>query len=61
MDKMRALITGPEGTPYYAGCFIFDIYFPGGCTDGHGGFHAGDRIGAGAASVCITHAAPLIT
>lgn len=28
MDKMRALITGPEGTPYYAGCFIFDIYFP---------------------------------
>lgn len=29
-DKMRALITGPEDTPYYGGCFIFDIYFPGG-------------------------------
>lgn len=29
MDKMRALITGPEDTPYYGGCFIFDIYLPG--------------------------------
>ena len=28
MDKMRALITGPEDTPYYGGCFIFDVYFP---------------------------------
>lgn len=25
----RALIIGPEGTPYCGGCFIFDIYFPG--------------------------------
>jgi baculoviral IAP repeat-containing protein 6 len=25
----RALIVGPEGTPYSGGCFIFDIYFPG--------------------------------
>lgn len=25
---MKALITGPEGTPYSGGCFIFDIYFP---------------------------------
>lgn len=25
----RALITGPEDTPYSGGCFIFDIYFPG--------------------------------
>ncbi|CAC5419587.1 BIRC6 [Mytilus coruscus] len=25
---MRALITGPEGTPYSGGCFLFDIYFP---------------------------------
>ena len=24
----RALITGPEDTPYSAGCFIFDLYFP---------------------------------
>jgi len=24
----RALITGPEGTPYSSGCFIFDAYFP---------------------------------
>ena len=30
---MRALITGPEGTPYYGGCFIFDVYFPGGCRE----------------------------
>lgn len=29
MDKMRALITGPEDTPYYGGAFIFDVYFPG--------------------------------
>ncbi|KAI8463576.1 MAG: hypothetical protein J3K34DRAFT_462370 [Monoraphidium minutum] len=25
----RAMITGPEGTPYSGGCFVFDIYFPG--------------------------------
>jgi baculoviral IAP repeat-containing protein 6 len=24
----RALITGPEGTPYAGGCFIFDFFFP---------------------------------
>ncbi|KAK9830590.1 hypothetical protein WJX81_002568 [Elliptochloris bilobata] len=24
----KALITGPEGTPYSGGCFLFDIYFP---------------------------------
>lgn len=24
----RALVTGPEDTPYAHGCFIFDIYFP---------------------------------
>lgn len=24
---MRALITGPEGTPYSGGCYIFDIFF----------------------------------
>lgn len=29
MDKVRALITGPEGTPYAFGCFVFDVFFPG--------------------------------
>jgi baculoviral IAP repeat-containing protein 6 len=24
----RAMITGPEGTPYDSGCFVFDFYFP---------------------------------
>lgn len=24
----RAVITGPEDTPYSAGCFVFDLYFP---------------------------------
>jgi baculoviral IAP repeat-containing protein 6 len=24
----RALIMGPQDTPYSAGCFIFDLYFP---------------------------------
>jgi baculoviral IAP repeat-containing protein 6 len=24
----KALITGPKGTPYEGGCFLFDIYFP---------------------------------
>jgi len=24
----RALITGPDGTPYGGGCFVFDVYFP---------------------------------
>ena len=26
---MRALLTGPEGTPYAGGCFFFDILCPG--------------------------------
>lgn len=26
--QVRALITGPEGTPYEAGCFLFDLFFP---------------------------------
>ena len=28
LDLLRALITGPEGTPYANGCFIFDILLP---------------------------------
>ncbi|DBA74342.1 hypothetical protein WJX77_011104 [Trebouxia sp. C0004] len=28
MDKVRALITGPEGTPYHGGCYMFDVFFP---------------------------------
>ena len=24
----RAVVTGPEDTPYSAGCFVFDLYFP---------------------------------
>jgi baculoviral IAP repeat-containing protein 6 (apollon) len=24
----KAVITGPQGTPYEGGCFLFDIYFP---------------------------------
>ena len=28
MSCMRALITGPDNTPYDSGCFIFDIYMP---------------------------------
>ncbi|XP_076441977.1 uncharacterized protein LOC143280995 isoform X2 [Babylonia areolata] len=27
-DVMRALVTGPVGTPYSLGCFCFDVYFP---------------------------------
>ncbi|KAJ1311203.1 hypothetical protein OPQ81_009704 [Rhizoctonia solani] len=26
VDVIKALITGPEGTPYYNGCFLFDIF-----------------------------------
>ena len=29
LDLIRALITGPEETPYANGCFIFDIHLPG--------------------------------
>ncbi len=29
MDKVRALISGPEDTPYEGGLFTFDVYFPG--------------------------------
>ncbi|KAK2145923.1 hypothetical protein LSH36_647g01017 [Paralvinella palmiformis] len=28
LTLMRALITGPEGTPYSGGCYQFDIFFP---------------------------------
>jgi hypothetical protein len=28
LDKVRACVTGPEGTPYAGGCFFFDVYFP---------------------------------
>jgi len=28
MDVLRALIVGPEDTPYSGGCFIFDIFMP---------------------------------
>jgi len=26
VDVIKALITGPEGTPYHNGCFLFDIF-----------------------------------
>ncbi|KAI5116954.1 hypothetical protein M0805_001927 [Coniferiporia weirii] len=26
VDIIKALITGPEGTPYYNGCYVFDIF-----------------------------------
>eukprot|EP00198_Chlamydomonas_reinhardtii_P001715 XP_001691051.1 ubiquitin conjugating enzyme family protein [Chlamydomonas reinhardtii] len=29
-DKMRAVITGPQGTPYEGGLFVFDIFCPAG-------------------------------
>ncbi len=28
MNLLRALIIGPDGTPYANGCFFFDIYLP---------------------------------
>lgn len=28
MDLVRVLITGPVGTPYSYGCFVFDVYYP---------------------------------
>jgi baculoviral IAP repeat-containing protein 6 (apollon) len=28
MDVLKFLITGPAGTPYENGCFVFDVYFP---------------------------------
>ena len=28
MDLVRVLITGPVGTPYSRGCFVFDVYYP---------------------------------
>ena len=29
-DRQRAVIVGPEGTPYAGGAFVFDVYFPAG-------------------------------
>jgi baculoviral IAP repeat-containing protein 6 len=29
-DRCRAVVTGPHGTPYSGGCFVFDVYFPAG-------------------------------
>lgn len=28
VDCVKAMIIGPEGTPYQNGCFIFDIFLP---------------------------------
>ena len=28
MDVVRCLVTGPRGSPYEFGCFLFDVYFP---------------------------------
>ena len=28
MDLVRVLITGPTGTPYSRGCFVFDVFYP---------------------------------
>jgi ubiquitin-protein ligase len=28
VDCIKAMIIGPEGTPYQNGCFIFDIFLP---------------------------------
>jgi hypothetical protein len=28
MTLLSAVITGPQGTPYSNGCFIFDVHFP---------------------------------
>ncbi len=54
----KALITGPEDTPYCGGCFIFDIYFPPSypsvplqcnlCTTGGGTIRFNPNLYAGA-------------
>ena len=28
LDLVRVLITGPTGTPYGRGCYVFDIFYP---------------------------------
>ena len=28
VDVIKAMIIGPEGTPYENGCFVFDIFLP---------------------------------
>lgn len=28
MDLLRAVIIGPQGTPYHDGLFVFDVLFP---------------------------------
>ena len=28
VDCLKAMIIGPEGTPYENGCFIFDLFLP---------------------------------
>eukprot|EP01120_Amphizonella_sp_Union-15-10_P000113 TRINITY_DN10134_c0_g2_i1.p1 TRINITY_DN10134_c0_g2~~TRINITY_DN10134_c0_g2_i1.p1 ORF type:complete len:250 (+),score=48.77 TRINITY_DN10134_c0_g2_i1:55-750(+) len=28
IDVMKAIITGPKGSPYESGCYLFDIFFP---------------------------------
>jgi ubiquitin-conjugating enzyme E2 O len=30
MDLIRAVMTGPEGTPYHDNLFVFDFHFGGG-------------------------------
>jgi ubiquitin-protein ligase len=58
---MRALITGPAGTPYDSGCFIFDIYtssnYPTSAPDvwfmNHGGFRLNPNLYADG-KVCLS-------
>lgn len=33
LDVMKALITGPQDTPYANGCFEFDVFFPANYPD----------------------------
>jgi ubiquitin-conjugating enzyme E2 O len=28
MDLLRAVMVGPQGTPYHDGLFFFDVHFP---------------------------------
>ena len=44
---MRALIAGPDGTPYAGGCFIFDIFFPAGQGREWGAGRVGQVAGEG--------------
>jgi ubiquitin-protein ligase len=64
VDVMRAMIVGPQDTPYDLGLFVFDIYLPPNypeeppkvlfVTNGKGSFRFNPNLYSGQGKVCLS-------